>query len=134
MAIEGLDDAYLLPCGQDAAILWEHVATGELNEHELECEHCQAASAGFIALLEVTGEFTEADVVPARPDRADHARGPERAGATRSSLSRSPRWGRSGSPLRPGRSWCALPQIRPPAWPPGPARWSRSPTGRTAGA
>lgn len=66
MAIEGVDDAYLLPCGQDAAILWEHVATGELNEHELECEHCQAASAGFIALREATGELTEADVVPPR--------------------------------------------------------------------
>ena len=135
MAIEGVDDAYLLPCGQDAAILWEHVATGELNEHELECEHCQAASAGFIALREVTGELTEADVVPPR-DLTERIMRAVRtsAGATRSSLSRSPSWGRSGSPLRPGRSWCALPPIRPPAWPPGPARWSRSPTGRTAGA
>jgi uncharacterized alkaline shock family protein YloU len=66
MAIKGVDDAYLLPCGQDAAILWEHVAVGELDEHELECEHCQAASAGFLALREATGELTEADLAPPR--------------------------------------------------------------------
>jgi uncharacterized alkaline shock family protein YloU len=66
MAIKGVDDAYLLPCGQDAAILWEHVAVGELSAHELECEHCQAASAGFLALREATGELTEADLAPPR--------------------------------------------------------------------
>ncbi len=66
MAVKGVDDAYPLPCGQDAAILWEHVTLGELDEHELECEHCQAASAGFRALLEATGELTEADVAPPR--------------------------------------------------------------------
>ena len=66
MAIAGIDDAYLLPCGQDAAILWEHVVIGQLDEHELQCPHCQAASAGFRALREATGELTEADVVPPR--------------------------------------------------------------------
>ena len=66
MAIAGVDDAYLLPCGQDAAILWEHVLIGQLDEHELQCPHCQAASAGFHALREATGELTEADVVPPR--------------------------------------------------------------------
>ncbi len=66
MAIKGVDDAYLLPCGQDAAILWEHVAVGQLDEHELECPHCQAASAGFQALREATGGLTEADLAPPR--------------------------------------------------------------------
>jgi uncharacterized alkaline shock family protein YloU len=66
MAIKGVDDAYLLPCGQDAAVLWEHVTVGQLEEHELECEHCQAASAGFRALREATGELAEADVAPPR--------------------------------------------------------------------
>jgi uncharacterized alkaline shock family protein YloU len=66
MAMKGVDDAYLLPCGTDAAILWEHVSVGELDEHELECVHCQAASAGFRALREATGELTEVDVVPPR--------------------------------------------------------------------
>ena len=136
MAIEGVDDVYLLPCGQDAAILWEHVATGELNEHELECEHCQAASAGFIALREVTGELTEADVVPARDlteriMRAVRAERPARhvrpchahpAGADPDR--RSGRGGRGALCRRSGRR-----RGRP-----GPARWSRSPTGRTAGA
>ena len=66
MAIKGVDDAYLLPCGQDAAMLWEHVAVGQLDEHELDCPHCQAAAAGFHALREATGELTEADVAPPR--------------------------------------------------------------------
>ena len=66
MAIKGVDDAYLLPCGQDAGILWEHVAAGQLDEHELDCPHCQAASAGFLALREATGELTEADLAPPR--------------------------------------------------------------------
>ena len=66
MAIKGVDDAYLLPCGQDAGILWEHVGAGQLDEHELECPHCQAASAGFLALREATGELTEADLAPPR--------------------------------------------------------------------
>jgi uncharacterized alkaline shock family protein YloU len=66
MAVKGVDDAYLLPCGQDAAILWEHVAVGQLDEHELDCPHCQAAAAGFSALREATGELTEADMAPPR--------------------------------------------------------------------
>jgi uncharacterized alkaline shock family protein YloU len=66
MAVKGLDDGYLLPCGQDAAILWEDVAAGELTEHELDCPHCQAASAGFRALRDATGELAEIDVVPPR--------------------------------------------------------------------
>jgi uncharacterized alkaline shock family protein YloU len=65
--MKGVDDTYLLPCGQDAAVLWEHVTIGQLDEHELECEHCQAVSAGFRALREATGELAEADVAPA-PD------------------------------------------------------------------
>jgi uncharacterized alkaline shock family protein YloU len=63
MAVKGVDDGYLLPCGQDAAVLWEDVTAGELSEHELDCPHCQAASAGFRALQEATGEFSEIDVV-----------------------------------------------------------------------
>ncbi|MBV9795282.1 MAG: Asp23/Gls24 family envelope stress response protein [Actinobacteria bacterium] len=66
MAIEGVDEAYLLPCGQDAAILWEHVTVGQLDEHELDCPHCQAASAGFVALREATGELAEAELAPPR--------------------------------------------------------------------
>ena len=66
MAIKGVDDPYLLPCGQDAAILWEHVSVGQLDEHELDCPHCQAASAGFEALREATGELTEVDLAPPR--------------------------------------------------------------------
>src|SRR6201990_1286320 len=64
MAVREVDDGYQLPCGQDAALLWEHVTAGELNEHELGCPHCQAASEGFRALREATGDLAEADVVP----------------------------------------------------------------------
>ena len=61
MAVREVDDGYQLPCGQDAAVLWEHVTAGQLDEHELGCPHCQAASEGFRALLEATGDLTEAD-------------------------------------------------------------------------
>jgi hypothetical protein len=64
MAVRETDDGYRLPCGQDAAVLWEHATAGELDEHELGCPHCQAASEGFRALREVTGDLAEADVVP----------------------------------------------------------------------
>jgi uncharacterized alkaline shock family protein YloU len=63
MAVKGVDDGYLLPCGQDAAVLWEDAAAGEMTEHELGCPHCQGASAGFRALRKATGEFSEIDVV-----------------------------------------------------------------------
>jgi hypothetical protein len=64
MAVRETDDGYRLPCGQDAAVLWEHATAGELDEHELGCPHCQAASEGFRALREATGDLAEADVVP----------------------------------------------------------------------
>jgi uncharacterized alkaline shock family protein YloU len=65
-----MDDGYQLPCGQDAAVLWEHVTAGDLDEHELGCPHCQAAAEGFRALREATGDLTGAgagaDVAPPR--------------------------------------------------------------------
>jgi len=65
MAID-VNDSYLLPCGHDASILWEHVAAGSLDHHEQACPHCLAAAEGFRALLEATGEYAELDVVPPR--------------------------------------------------------------------
>ncbi len=62
----GADDSYLLPCGHDASILWEHVTAGSLDSHEQTCPHCLAASEGFRALLAATGEYAELDVVPPR--------------------------------------------------------------------
>jgi len=66
MAVREVDDGYPLPCGQDAAQLWEDVTAGQLDEHELGCPHCQAASEGFRALRETTGDLAETDVVPPR--------------------------------------------------------------------
>jgi hypothetical protein len=66
VAVRDVDDGYRLPCGQDAAVLWEHVNAGELDEHELVCPHCQAAAEGFRALREATGDLAEADLAPPR--------------------------------------------------------------------
>lgn len=67
MAVSDVDGGYQLPCGQDAAELWEHVAAGELDEHELGCPHCQAAAEGFRALREATGDLAEAEADAAPP-------------------------------------------------------------------
>jgi uncharacterized alkaline shock family protein YloU len=61
MAVSEVGDGYQLPCGHDAAMLWEHVGAGELDEHELGCPHCQAATEGFRALREATGDLADAD-------------------------------------------------------------------------
>ena len=66
MAVRNTGDGYRLPCGRDAAVLWEHLSAGGLDEHELGCPHCQAASEGFRALREATGDLAEADVAPPR--------------------------------------------------------------------
>lgn len=66
MAVTDTGDGYRLPCGRDAAVLWEHVSAGELDEHELGCPHCQGASEGFRALREATGDLADADVAPPR--------------------------------------------------------------------
>ena len=66
MAVSETDDGYRLPCGRDAAVLWEHVTAGELDQHELGCPHCWAAAEGFRALREATGDLAEADLAPPR--------------------------------------------------------------------
>jgi uncharacterized alkaline shock family protein YloU len=64
MAVREVDDGYRLPCGHDAAVLWEHVGAGQLDEHELGCPHCQAAAEGFRALREATGDLAGSDPAP----------------------------------------------------------------------
>jgi uncharacterized alkaline shock family protein YloU len=58
-----------LPCGADVDVLLEQVADGrgaELDDHQQECVHCQAAIAEFAALWQPVTELA-GDPVPAPP-------------------------------------------------------------------
>ncbi|MGA8456816.1 MAG: hypothetical protein WB800_15535, partial [Streptosporangiaceae bacterium] len=58
-----------LPCGADVDVLLEQVADGrgaELDDHQQECVHCQAAIAELAALWQPVTELA-GDPVPAPP-------------------------------------------------------------------
>jgi hypothetical protein len=62
--------AAALPCGADVDLLLEQAAAGrgrELDAHQRECVHCQAALGEFTALW---APVTELAAVPVSPRRA----------------------------------------------------------------
>jgi uncharacterized alkaline shock family protein YloU len=68
-AVAGFLDAVTLPCGAEVDPLLEQVADGradDLDAHQRDCVHCQAAIAEFAALWEPVAE-TAAGPVPAPP-------------------------------------------------------------------
>lgn len=64
MAMSSAPERAVLPCGREVSTLYEHVASGRLDEHEQSCPHCQGASFGLRALHGATGGLARTDVVP----------------------------------------------------------------------
>lgn len=57
----------LLPCGRDPLAVSEHAAAGTLDEHERECEYCQAVVAATALSARLGSEMTA--IEPVAPHR-----------------------------------------------------------------
>ncbi|GEL16797.1 Asp23/Gls24 family envelope stress response protein [Pseudonocardia asaccharolytica] len=53
-----------LPCGRDAARVWDHAAAGRLDAHELGCPHCTTAVADARGLLRLVRPMAIEPMVP----------------------------------------------------------------------
>lgn len=53
-----------LACGRDAARVWEHAETGELDEHERTCPHCLSTTADRERLSGLVGRMAAQEIPP----------------------------------------------------------------------
>lgn len=68
MAIDQPPDAAgedgVLPCGRSRADVWDHAATGNLDEHERDCPYCREAAGAYEPLRRATTELAARPVRP----------------------------------------------------------------------
>ena len=63
MAMNQSTSDYLLPCGRDVEVVWEHLDDVDAV-HELTCPHCTAARQSLQLLREATGELAAEELPP----------------------------------------------------------------------
>ncbi len=53
-----------LPCGREPVDVWDHVAAGQLDDHEADCPYCQGVVGEYEALAPSTRELLDGPVEP----------------------------------------------------------------------
>ncbi len=64
MAMNQATGGYVLPCGRDLELVWQHLEIGAKDDHDLGCRHCDTARGSLQALREATRALAEDDVAP----------------------------------------------------------------------
>jgi len=59
-----VDATDLLACGRDAARVWEHAESGELDEHERTCPHCRSTVSDRERLGGLVGRLAAEEIPP----------------------------------------------------------------------